>query len=85
MPSCKEVSVLASKALDTRLSWRERWGLKMHLLFCVLCRRYVRQLQILHKALEPMKKEPWDCPEDIKLSEKARQRIRRILEQFHEQ
>ncbi|MGH8557395.1 MAG: hypothetical protein ACRESZ_08020 [Methylococcales bacterium] len=44
MLSCKEVTDLASRALDTPLVWRQRFGmrLRLHLLFCRLCRSYLR-------------------------------------------
>lgn len=81
MLSCKEVNVLASKALDTRLSGRERWAIRMHLMFCNLCRRYVRQLNFLHRATEWIKREQVELYDDVKLPEEARGRIRRALEE----
>lgn len=50
MMSCKEVSLLISKAGDTRLVWRERLGLRLHLLICRGCARLHAQLQFLRTA-----------------------------------
>ena len=45
MLKCKEVVDRADALVDgTPLSWRERFALRMHLLMCHHCRRYVRQL-----------------------------------------
>lgn len=82
MLTCKDASQLASKALETPLPWRERWGLRLHLLFCKLCRRYVRELRFLRSAFR------WRhdrasaeniTPTRIRLSLTARKRIRAAL------
>ena len=52
MLSCKEVSCLVSKGLDNRLSWRERFGLRIHLMMCRLCRRYVQDMRFLRRAFK---------------------------------
>ena len=51
-PACRDVTRLQSRALDESLPLRKRVGLKCHLLFCVWCRRYGRQLRFLREALE---------------------------------
>jgi len=51
LPSCRDVTQLQSRALDESLPWRVRAGVKGHLLYCVWCRRYGRQLRFLHDAL----------------------------------
>ena len=82
MLTCKDASRLVSKALDTPLSWRERWGLRMHLLFCALCRRYVRDLRFLRSALRVGRDRlaaERITPSSIKLSPTARKRIRDVL------
>ena len=45
MLSCKETTALASHRLDEKLSWSMRGKLYLHLLICVHCRRYVKQLR----------------------------------------
>jgi hypothetical protein len=78
--SCKEVNCLASKSLDERLSWRERVGLRMHLLFCRLCRRYVRDLRFLRLVLRRAGEDGLlRYTPTGKLSSASRERIKRAL------
>jgi hypothetical protein len=58
MLSCKEVTrLVASEALE-RETWARRVQVRLHLLYCVHCRRYVRELKLLARAarrsIEPM-------------------------------
>jgi len=81
MLSCKEVSYLVSKAIDVSLTWQERWSMRLHLLFCKLCRRYVRDLRFLRRALIRRREdEAKHLTTDAKLSAKARKRIQRALD-----
>ena len=48
MLSCKETSLLVSQALDRKLTWSERVGVRLHLWICAQCRRYERQLRWLN-------------------------------------
>ncbi len=50
MLKCKQVIDLASNSLDTSLPWRIRWQMKLHLLMCKTCHRYLKQLQFIQKA-----------------------------------
>jgi hypothetical protein len=47
-PPCKEITMLASKAMDTRLSLKEHLQLRTHLLICSACRRFNIQIHTLH-------------------------------------
>lgn len=49
--NCKEAAELASRALDTRLSWRATVQLRLHLVICAACRRYSAQLRIMRTAM----------------------------------
>lgn len=52
MLRCDQVVHRADELVDgTPLSFRERLALRMHLLMCHHCRRYVRQLKLLVAAL----------------------------------
>lgn len=85
MLSCKEVTDLASRALDMPIAWRQRFGMRMHLMFCRLCRRYVRHLRFLDRALKRARDEKLQCRSVRgRLSEQARERIRRALEDEHQ-
>ncbi len=52
MLKCNEVVERADELVDgTPLSFRQRWALRLHLMMCHHCRRYVRQLRMLVKSL----------------------------------
>ena len=80
MLTCKDVAYLASKALDAPITWRQRWGIRLHLLFCRLCRRYVQNLDVLNRALRRASDRNQPCfSTQQKLSEQARTKIKRAL------
>jgi predicted anti-sigma-YlaC factor YlaD len=51
MLSCRQVTSLASDYLDGALPGRTRFAVRLHLLMCWMCRRYVRQLELTTKVL----------------------------------
>jgi hypothetical protein len=80
---CREFARLSSEALDRPLTLAERSALKIHLLSCLACRRYARQIGFLRDALEKLvtrldQDDPLPGPE---LPPEARQRIKNLLEQ----
>ena len=81
MLTCKEVAALASKALDTRLAWSERLGMRMHLLLCRMCSRYIEQLRFLHKVLGTLDAHSEAFGRQPALPPEARERIQRVLEE----
>lgn len=44
MIKCKDVAHEASDYLDGNLSFRRKIGVKLHLMICKACRRYIKQL-----------------------------------------
>ena len=48
--TCREVSALVSRGMDTRLSVPERLRVRLHLLICTACERFARQVQVLRVA-----------------------------------
>jgi len=82
LPTCEEVSRLASRAMDEELPWRTRLGLRMHLWICIWCRRNAGQLQLM-RDLTRCAAHTHD--EDVRLSAAARDRIARALEQDNQQ
>jgi hypothetical protein len=51
MLSCKEATRLLSQAQDRHLSYGERIKLRLHLMACVACSRFSRQLAVLREAV----------------------------------
>lgn len=78
-PNCREASRLQSRALDEPLCFPRRLGLRIHLVLCVWCRRYGKQLRFLRHAAH-------DHPDRLndtapsRLSPEARERLRQALQ-----
>lgn len=75
LTTCKETTVLASRALDTRLSLGQRVALRLHLAVCGNCARFARQLREMRRRFRLETAED-DAPG---LPEEARQRIAEML------
>ncbi len=61
MLKCREIVSNADQLLDQEMSRRQRLGMKMHLLMCRHCRRYVRQFSVLLRAVPFMHSEASDA------------------------
>ena len=72
MPTCKETSVLASRAMDERLPFGDRMAMQVHLVICENCARFARQL---HDMRRLFRAETGAGGEAAGLSDEARQRI----------
>ncbi len=77
MLSCKEVSLLTSKAMDGSLTWRERAATRLHLMYCRGCQRFRDQIRFLRRAA---RRAETPAENDIHLAESARIRIRATLQ-----
>lgn len=80
MVNCKQVSRLASQAMDRPLTLRERFGVWLHLGICDPCRQFVAQLRLLRKALKKQTRQ-MEEDESVKLPDPAREAIRGKLHQ----
>jgi hypothetical protein len=80
LPACKEVTRMASEAMERKLPLRQRLEMKLHLLICTLCRRYVKQLQFMHDAVQQhaAQIENGEAPPAV-LSHGARERMKQRL------
>ena len=78
-PDCRAAVRTQSEALDHPLPAARKVGLWVHLLICKWCRRYSKQVRLLHQAAH-------DHPEQLtgeapaKLSAAARERIKQRLQ-----
>ncbi len=66
--------------MDARLSWPQRLAVRFHLLYCVWCRRYTRQIRFLRKAAGALAGAP-DQTGETKLSPEGKEQIRQRLAQ----
>ena len=82
MYKCKEIIELTSKEMDTSLSWITRMEMKLHFLMCKTCSRYAKQLRFMSKVLGAL--EGHDHAENCQLSESAKQRIAKKMQQAKE-
>jgi len=82
MPSCQEVSRLASESLDRELPFRQRLPLRLHLLMCSLCSQFRRQIGFLRDTAHSFSKalEDDELFAKIRLTPQARARIKQVLE-----
>lgn len=79
MLTCKDASHLASHRQDRPLSFRERWGLRIHLWMCGNCRRFERQIGLMRRLLRQSDQRADAEVADQVLSDEARERIGRAL------
>jgi len=77
MLNCREATRLISQSMDAKLPWHRRWALKGHLLYCIWCRRYDAQVQILRKAARELPPENLETqPQKLSREEKDQLRAR---------
>ncbi len=86
LPTCQQMAHVMSESLERPLTLRERLTLKLHLWVCVWCVWYLENLRTMRSALraraaqeEEAAAEADDVESAVKLSEEARERIRRAL------
>ncbi|HBU30269.1 MAG: hypothetical protein A2X71_09740 [Thiobacillus sp. GWE1_62_9] len=72
MPTCKDATELASRAMDERLPLSSRMGLRLHLAICENCARFNLQLQEMRRLFRLETAADDDAPG---LAPEARQRI----------
>ena len=72
IPTCKETTALASRAMDQRLPFSDRMALRLHLAICENCARFNRQLQEMRRLF---REEPATDDHAAGLTAEARQRI----------
>ena len=81
--SCQEMTRIASESLDHDPGRLERVALRLHVLYCKACRRYLRQITLLKKALRMLSSriEEDHLLPDIMLPEDVRERIKKVLKE----
>ena len=80
MLNCRQITRLVSQSMDVKLPWHQRLAIRVHLLYCVWCRRYASQIQFLRKATIELA-DGADVEGVAKLSREAKDQIRQSLRQ----
>lgn len=82
MLTCREVSWLSSKELDTRLPFLTRVQIKMHVTMCKTCYRYRKQLTAIRSMVGKVAP-AYDAliihEKSENLPEESRERIKKFL------
>lgn len=76
MPSCQDITEHASEYLDRDLPRWKRMGIRMHLLMCIHCRRYVSQLKLTIDTIGKIPEATPPIPDE--------KQIREIIEQLQQ-
>jgi hypothetical protein len=74
-PNCKEAMRMQSDAMDRPLSLVQRIGLRIHLMLCVWCIRYGRQIAFMRKVTQNLEHEHHEA----QLTTDARQRMQSAI------
>ena len=82
LPTCKEVTRMASDAMERKLPLRQRIEMKLHFLICALCLRYFKQLQFMREIARQHVAQVEDAASSTtsSLSPEARKRMKRRLD-----
>lgn len=68
--NCKETSELVTQSLDRGLTFQERFAMRLHLLICRNCARFMKQMHLIRTWLRTENE-----AEQPGLTDKARGRI----------
>src|SRR5215216_1716396 len=79
LPPCKEIVRIVSASLDRKLTSRERVVMKLHLVACKPCVRYMEQSRFLSAAASQLDENLKDELFTGNLSDEARARIKEVL------
>ena len=81
MMKCTEATFLMSKESDQPLSKKERFGLFLHNIYCIHCRRFRKSMTVLKKVLSihTVKNIFSDIDLTEKMSDTTKSRIKEIL------
>jgi argininosuccinate lyase len=79
MLTCKQASQIISQSLERKLSWNERFALKLHLFICKYCLRFSQQLHTLRVALKRIN-ENVENDTNIRMPSETKARIAKSIE-----
>jgi hypothetical protein len=81
MIACDEASYLVSLRQDQPIGCRKQMQLRMHLLTCHLCRKYVRQIRQLEQLMDQYREATSETIPVFQLPDDKSQEIRRAIDE----
>jgi hypothetical protein len=78
-PPCRKITALASRDYEKPIGLGIRLRIKIHTQICVACRRYLTQLEFLHKAGGQLGEVGLPSERQSRLRAEARERIKHQL------
>jgi len=82
MLTCKEATRLISKSRDQRLIWRERFAVRVHLITCKYCKRFLKQLTVIRDAFSQITK-LIEMDDSIQIPAETKTRISNSIESMN--
>ncbi len=79
LPTCKEYVPILSESLDRELSVYKKVIVKLHLIACPPCVRYLKQIKFVREATHKCDEKILQTEPDVKLSDKTRERMKKLL------
>lgn len=83
MPACDVITMKMSESMDRRISLYDRIMIRIHILTCNLCERYLRQLRAMHDMIHQysIELEKEENLPDVALNDESRERMKKTLEE----
>jgi len=79
LPPCRDLIDTASASLDRKLTWRESIVLKLHLIPCKPCVRFIEQSKFLRRVEQDFDRRSDEEFAGASLSPEARERLKTLL------
>lgn len=79
LPPCKDMIDIASASIDRELSWRESIVLKLHLIPCKPCVRFIEQSRFIKQMMSDLDASVPSVPYEGTLSPDAREKLKAML------
>lgn len=79
LPTCKQFVPMLSESLDRRLPLHQKFLVKLHLIACPPCVRYLKQIKFLSEATHKCDENLLQKEPEVNLSDAARERLKNVL------
>lgn len=53
--NCKEATLLVLQKEERKLTFKEKFALKLHLMYCDACKQFIQQSSLINKAMKQAK------------------------------